>query len=395
MRARRAGRGVARSAAAAAAVAAWRRRWRARAAGRRGRSRRRRGAAVVPRRRSPSLVEDERSHLSLAIDAEAPQSGPSKRRSLLLFDSPLQGAPSPAPILSPRILHIPCRRAARPRPLGPRPARRPAAPARRAQSPPRHPPPRRRAPRRGAAARRRARPRCSSRPSPSSWTRPRRATHAARSRRARASCAAPRRAVAATRERERARQVENSLGEWTHVRCCLLAFYLQGARTAQLQHGALDAAARRRSTRIRRPRRCGRDQRFRFSPVRTHALLLHLSSRGHLLELASAAPLLSFMASASLRSSSARNSARSGRPRRQVRGDHFTTVRRGRRPTSILQLPHKARVLRRATLQHANTPVDVQATSTSIGASVRVAVVANGYFHRTVPKLLCRPLKPA
>ena len=48
-----------------------------------------------------------------------------------------------------------------------------------------------------------------------------------------------RRAAAATRERERARQLENLLGECTHVRCCLLAFYLQGARAAQLQHGAL------------------------------------------------------------------------------------------------------------------------------------------------------------
>jgi len=39
-----------------------------------------------------------------------------------------------------------------------------------------------------------------------------------------------------------------------------------------------------------------------------------------------------------------------------------------------LQLPHKARVLRRATLQHANTPVDVlQSTSTSISPSLRTA----------------------
>ena len=268
-----------------------------------------------------SHVKDRPIDQSLDRSGIARSSELPKRRSLLLFDSPLQGAPSPAPILSPRILHN-LRSSA------------PPARARWVRAPPAVPPrplaarSRRRAARRPASARRVEAqllvnvlgPRCSSRPSLSSLVRPRRATRAARSRRARASCAAPRRAAAATRERERARHVENSLGERTHVRCCLLAFYLQGAHTAQLQHGALDAAARRRSNRIRRPRRCGRDRRFRFSPVRTHALLLHLSSRGRLLELASAAPPLSFAASASLRSSSARNFARSGRPKTSSSG---------------------------------------------------------------------------
>ena len=110
-------------------------------------------------------------------------------------------------------------------------------------------------------------PRRSSRPGPSSWARPWRATHAARSRRARSSCAARRRAAAATRERERARQLENSLGRVfvRAARCLIPPRRARGAATALRARRREHAAARRRANRIRHPRRRGRDRRFRFS----------------------------------------------------------------------------------------------------------------------------------
>jgi hypothetical protein len=269
---------------------------------------------------SDTVSQSRREHL-----ARAP-----RRSDLLIFEQLPQGAPSPAPILSPRILHIS--------------ASAPPARARLVRTPPAFPPrplaarSRRRAARRPAAARRveaqlhvdvlghgarrgQVHPLGHARGAP-------RTRHGSggRDRRARSGAEPPlRRASASARARSKTR---SGSGRTCGAACWPSTSKAREPRSCSTARSMLLLGAAPIGSAVRAA--AAEIDDFAFRPyVRTHALLLHLSSRGHLLELASAAPLLSFMASASLRSSSARNSARSGRPRRQVRGDHFTTVRRG------------------------------------------------------------------